>query len=237
MQQKQRPLLPSEHELEELLESIKEKEEISSVGYRDDVFSFLTFFNIEPGEQTVPKRTVYALYSKWSECPLNTIQFNMKMGAYFEHHFKGTKPFWKINLNSLQINESLIRFLERSKLDKTKYPSWKKHFEDYLCHYQIKDGRRWVQPFVLKHFYDKWCFENKRRTLLSETQFFNFCKLYFPYRRTTDSRMQWFGINEEFMNTVSVQTLRNLQRAWNKKNAKKPKSKNKIPSTKAGAKS
>ena len=67
--------------------------------------------------------------------------------------------------------------------------------------------------------------------MLSERTLFNFLKLYFKYRRVGESRMAWFGLNEEFVNSISPQTIKNLNRKG-KHNEKKQKTKNKVSGTK-----
>jgi len=236
MQSKSR--LPSNHSLDELIKSLDDNtEDTSSVQITDGVFSFLSYFGLEPGENLIPSKTLYTLYKKWSKDPLCNISFGLKISNYFQSHFKGTKKFWKINLSTLQVSEKVLIFIQKSKRDKTKYPRWRKHFEDYLAFYDIKAGKKWLQPYVLKHYYDKWCFNNNRVSLLSDNQFFNFCKLYFDYKRNTDSRMQWFGVSDDFMNTIPKQTLINLERAWNSKNGKKQKGANKVSRAKTRIKS
>jgi len=226
-----------EKSLEELLLSLESNEEASSVGLTDDVFSFLKYFNFTPGDHLICKTVFYRLYIKWSEFPLNRKQFGLKIGSYFESHAKGPRTYWKVNVDSLQVNEFLLKYIEKNTQDKTKYPGWRRHFEDFISFYNIKPGKSWVQPYVLKHLYDKWCFNRKRKSMFSEVQLFNFCKLYFDYKRNTTSRMQWFGVNEEFMNTIPKQTLTNLHQAWEKKNGKKQKRTGKVPGSKTRVKS
>jgi len=229
--------LPNNHKLEDLLNSINSQEEAPVVGYSDDIFSFISFFKFEPGNNLISKKLLYSLYKSWSDKAYSRINFGLKIADYFESHSKGEKTYWKVNYNSLQVNEFLLKYLEKRSINKTKYPRWKKHFEDYLEFYSIKKGNKWIQSYVLKHHYDKWCYDNNRVSLLSSSQFFNFCKLYFDYRRNTDSRMQWFGVNEEFMNTLCQKTLKTIHQAWNKKHGKGKKSAHKKPSAKTGIKS
>jgi hypothetical protein len=229
--------LPNNHKIEDLLDSLNSQEEVSVVGYSDDVFSFLTFFKFEPGNNLISKKLMYNLYKRWSNVCYSKVEFGLKIADYFEAHVKGPKTFWKVNHNSLQVNEFLLKYLEKKSIDKTKYPRWKKHYEDYLKFYSIKKGNKWIQSYVLKHLYDKWCYDNNRVSLLSSNQFFNFCKLYFDYKRNTDSRMQWFGVNEEFMNTIPKTTLNTIHQAWNKKHGKRKKSANKTSGAKTRIKS
>lgn len=231
--------LPSEQSLDELLKTLEGTEERNIVGpTSDDVFSFISTFNISPGSELVLKSSLYQLYCKWSKEPVSKTVFGLKANKHFLSQQNGPKTYYKLNVNSLSIERETLIYIEKRKVDRTKSPSWQKHFNDYLKFHDIKRGKTWVQSFVLFHFYDKWCYKNKRKCMLSEITFFNFCKLYFDYKRNSISRMMWFGINEEFVNQfLSPQKLSHLQQAREKKYVKKQKSKNKIPSIKTRTKS
>jgi len=225
--------LPNEQSLEELLKTLEDTKDESIVGVTDDVFSFISTFNILPGNETVLKKALYDLYKSWSKDPISSYKFSLKMTKHFKSHMKGPKHYYELNLSSFQIEKETLTLLEKRTIDKTKFPSWQKHFESFLQHYNINKGKAWVQSYVLMHFYDKWCYKNKKRNLLSEVSFFNFCKIYFEYKRNSESRMMWFGLNEEFVKAnLSQQKLTYLQQARERKYGKKQKIKNKIPSTK-----
>jgi hypothetical protein len=225
--------LPNEQSLEDLLKTIEESEEKNIVGVSDDVFSFITHFNILPGEELVLKSVLYDLYCSWSKTPISKFAFGSKAAKYFLNHQKGPRNYLKINLNSISIQKETILNLEKNKLNKIKYPTWQAHYNQFLNFYKIKKGNSWVQSYVLMHFYDKWCYKNKRRRLLSEVSFFNFCKLHFEYKRNTESRMMWFKVNKEFIDEyLSPQKLTHLQQGRERTHGKKQKRKNKIPSIK-----
>lgn len=230
--------LPNEQSLEELLKTLEETKEESIVGVSDDVFIFISTFNILPGNETVLKKAMYDLYKNWSKDPVSSYTFSLKMTKHFKTHMKGPKHYYELNLNSFQIEKETLVLLEKTSSQRIKSPNWQKHFESFLQHYGISKGKTWVQSFVLMHFYDKWCYRNKKKTLLSEVSFFNFCKIYFDYKRNSESRMMWFGLNEEFVKAnLSQQKLTHLQQGRERKYGKKQKSKNKIPSIKARTKS
>lgn len=230
--------LPSEQSLDELLKTIEESEEQNIVGVSDDVLSFITHFNILSGENLVLKNAMYDLYKGWSKNPVSKPIFGSKMNTHYLGHQKGPNSYYKVNLDSIQVQRETLLLLEKRKLDKTKYPSWAKHFSNFIEYYKITKGSAWVQSYVLMHFYDKWCYKNNKRRLLSEVSFFNFCKLHFECKRNTESRMMWFGVNKEFLTEyLSPQKLTHLQQGRERKHGKKQKSKNKIPSIKTRAKS
>ena len=229
--------LPNEQSLEELLKTIEDTKDESIVGVTDDVFIFISTFNVLPGTHTVLKKAMYTLYKNWSKDPVSSYTFSLKMSKHFKTHMKGPKHYYELNLDSFNIERETLTLLEKANSKQFKSPNWQKHFESFLQHYNITKGKTWVQSYVLMHFYDKWCYKNKKKNLLSEISFFNFCKIYFEYKRNSESRMMWFGINEEFVNAnLSQQKLTYLQQGRERKYGKKQKSKNKIPGFKTRAK-
>lgn len=230
--------LPNEQTLEELLKTLEQTKEESIVGVSDDVFSFISTFNILPGNEPVLKNAVFDLYKSWSNDPVSRTSFGLKMNKHFQGYSTAGRNYYKLNINSIQVERETLLAIQKHKIDKTKYPNWHKHFNDFLSHYNILKGTTWVQSFVIAHFYDQWCYKNKRKKLLSDTNIFNFCKLYFKHKRNSESRMMWFAINKEFVDQfLSPQKLYHLQQGREKKYGKKQKSKNKVSSTKTGTKS
>lgn len=225
--------LPNNLTLEELLSTIEKSEEKNIVSYTDDVFSFISHFNINPGENLVLTSVLFDLYKNWSNNPVSKIKFGLKINKHFFKHQKGKRVYYKINLDSIFIEKQTLGILEKNKINKVKYPTWQNHYNKFLDYYKISKGTTWVPHYVLMHFYDKWCYKNKKKRLLSEESFFNFCKLYFDYKRNSESRMMWFGINKDFITKhLSSQKLTYLQQGRERKYGKRKKSKNKIPSIK-----
>lgn len=232
MQQKQQAI---NSELSELLKIAETKDENSKevVLLQDDLFSFLQTFNIKTGEELVLKSVLYDLYKSWSKEPIPRINFGHKIGKYLIDHRRRNKAYYKVNRSAFDLNKELLLFLEKTKIKKYKQLPWRKHFEAFLKFYEIKEGKKWVESIVLKHLYNKWCFENRKKSLLSENQLLGFLRLYFKAKRNGSSRMQWFGLNEEFVNKyISKAMLSNLMQHRKKTNDKKQKAKSKISSTK-----
>lgn len=219
-------------DLIELIKIAETKSEEEVILLEDDLFSFLRTFNIKNGDNLVLKSVIYELYKRWSKEQLNKIAFGLKLRSYLQDHKIGPKTYCKVNLDTIELNKYLILHIQKSKINKTKYISWKKHFEDFLKRYEIKPGRRWVQAAILKHLYNKWCYECNRKSLLSEKQLHSFLRLYFDYKRNGISRMDWFAVNEMFIKTyVTEHMLKTMQQKKRKSHEKKQKTKRKIPST------
>jgi hypothetical protein len=110
---------------------------------------------------------------------------------------------------------------------------FQKHFEQFLKEHNLKQGKAWVEGFILFYVYDKWCYETNKKTQLANSFFISFCKLYFKHKQNNDKAKLWFGVNDEFMmNHLTPEKIKTIQQARDKKYEKKQKIKNKIPSTK-----
>ena len=187
-------------DLNDLIKIVENEEaEEKVILLEDDLFSFLQQFNIKNGEQLVLKSVIYDLYRHWSEFPLKQKTFSVRMLRYLQDHRTKDKKYYKVNRDSFSLNEELLKYLERKKQKKTRYSSWKNHFDKYLQFYNLSVGNKWIPASVLKHLYDKWCYKNNKKSFLSEKQLSAFFKLYFPYKRNGQSRMEWFSVNEEFV--------------------------------------
>lgn len=222
----------TDSKLIELLSLAEKKEEAEEVVLlQDDLFSFLQTFNIRSGEQLVRKAVLQALYMAWSKNPLTKTQLSLKLSHYLQDHVKGSKQYYKVNLDAFELNKKLLLYIEKNKTDKTKTASWRKHFEDFLNSYKIEAGKKWIQGSILKHLYDKWSFNNKRKILLSDVQLHAFLRLYFKHKRNGISRMDWFAVNEDFIkNHVTAAMVQTLTKKKKKPNEKKQKTKSKISS-------
>lgn len=222
--------LPNNASLDELLNTIEESEEKDVIGVSDDVFSFLSHFNILPGENLVLTSVIFDLYKSWSENPINKIAFLKRMNKHFFLNAIKGKKYFNINTDSISVEKKTLETLQKNKLDKRKYPVWHEHFKDFLLDHKITKGKFWVQSFVLRYFYDRWCYKKNKKLTLSEINFFNFCKLYFKHKRNVQSRMLWFGVSDEFIKEhLPPEKLLNLQQGREKKYGKRKKSKDKIP--------
>lgn len=190
--------LPNSLTTEELLELAdkpnKEAEVLETS--KNDVLRFLTTYNIKPGKQTVKKRLLYDLYRKWSDDPLESKNFNLEVGKYLLVHFKGIQAYYCINRKGFRLAMDIEELYLKHSKDKTKVIGYKKHFDSFLKHYELKPGKYYIETFVLYTLYDKWTYKNGANNPLGYNQFYNFCKLYFTKKRKTSNRVAWFGVNK-----------------------------------------
>lgn len=224
--------LPNNLTLEELLNTIEKSEDKNVVGVSDDVFSFISHFNVLPGNNKVLISTLYKLYKNWSSEPITKHTFVYRMSRHFITQRYSNKHYYLLNLDSLKVEYKILELLTNKKINKKNSPVVRKHFEEYLTFYNITKGNKWIEGYILAHLYDKWCYNKNIKRKLTDINFINFCKLYFEHKKNGDNKMIWFGVNKEFVsNHLPSNTLINLQQARKRKHGKKQKRKSKVPST------
>lgn len=209
---------PIEHSTEELLKSLENEEKFSEseelIIYPDinnDIPSFLSMYEIQPGKDVVPHRTLYELYKLWSKNPVSKDVFGNEIGKYLLIHQKGPKLFYLINHKALKLTKEAYKFILDRSIDKTKSPPWKRHFDSFISKYNIQPGSYYLESFVLYDLYDQYVYEIKKKQPLGEDQFFNFCKIYFPNARLTENRVRWFGVDESIKQFITDERLKQLR--------------------------
>jgi len=180
-------------EIEDLLKQLDDADDTAIEDSNFDVFNFLAFYNIQPGENLVKKDLLYSLYKKWSKIPVTPASFTIAASKYLPVE---KTYFFTINESSFNITKKIIKLLKKHTKDFVKTRSYKNHFDNYLKYYTIEPGDYWIELDNLYHLYDKWTFKNKVQRILSKNQFYRFCKLYFKTRESFQKRVTWFSVNE-----------------------------------------
>ena len=208
--------LTSELSLDELLKSLEkvpdEKEE-SNLEYKNDILGFLNFFKIKQVDEYIHKHLLRKIYTQWSTDPIPAKQFYTELNYYFKQHgYRG----YMINQNAINLSSSAYRYYsDKRKVDKIKSPSWKRHFDSFLNFYQIKSGKTWVPWFALYHLYDRWTYNNKAKSILSEMNFIAFLNLYFKRKRKND--YYWFCVHSDVYQKISPESIMNIMEAREKR--------------------
>ena len=220
MQQPKSFKLPSEFNLDELIEaaSKESKEAVQTTGtassiLESDIFTFITKLNINPGTKKVNKKLLYKLYRNWSSEPATNGSFALFMGMFFESNAKA----YFLNLDALQIVRTPVPYIRKVKRDKTKSKNYKVHFEKFMEFYGLANGSCYVPSYVLYYMYDKWTYDNKNKKPMSDKQFFNFCGIYFDKKRLESSKISFFGINEDIKNTYLTKDRLDIIHQWGRK--------------------
>lgn len=234
-------LLPNNLSLEELLNTAESEDPTATplVEYDTDIVSFLMAFDIRQGSNAVSVKLFYNLYKKWSKNPVTKPKFDLEMANFLIRHQKGPNKFYLVDKDAFKISETIQKFILDGTIDKTKSKTYKKHFDNFLAKYQLKAGNYYIESFILYFLYDRWAYSiNKKRTL-SSVQFFNFCKLYFQFKRNSESRVMWFGIEKEgLLRMTNLETITEIRKGRQQRYDKtKQTRKGKVSSNKSKSKS
>lgn len=183
---------------EDLIKALENAEEQKpdDYTYRNDVLSFITTYKIEEGSHRVNRKVIRDLYRAWSNDPVPDVILYKELLDFFPVVIIGKRVFYLINIKVLDIKIHALKILESNQVDKTKSKSHQRHFESFLKSTGIQPGKTWLETRVLYFLYDKWTYNNNYKNPMGSTQFYNFCALYFPLKRKTDSKMLWLGIDE-----------------------------------------
>lgn len=228
MQQPKLSRLPSNFTIEELLEAadstpinIPTNTQSSNDIIDHDVFAFISDLKILPGDKSVDKRLIYRIYRNWSVEPLKNVGFALFMQQFFEYNQRS----YLLNLDALEILKTPYKSVRKEKVDKTKSKNYKLHFESFLNFYKLTPGKFYVESSVLFYLYDKWTYENNNRSAMGSKQLIKFLSLYFDRKRIVDSKVAYFGVNEDIkqthLNKECLETAERWARKANEKRTKK----------------
>lgn len=221
--------LPHKISDEDLLEALKSttkdtpsQEEFSNYPVlQNDVVMFLSFYQIEPGKDTVPQKMLYDLYKLWSNNPISKVSFGIEISKFLLIHQKGPRWYYLINRSSLNLTKAAFDLVNKQTINKAKSPPWRKHFENFLNKYEIKPGDYFLESFVLYDLYDEYVYGLNKKLPLGEDQFFNLCKIYFKHKRKTSNYLTWFGVDKSITKTLTRERIKSLRRNRQLRHGKK----------------
>jgi len=204
--------------LNELEKAPEKLQELYISQFNDDVVGFCTHFDIQSGTFTVRQTLLYKLYKLWSFEPVSRETFGRRINQYILPHQKGRYWYYLLDINALKISIEAYKILQKQIRDKTKSPHYKRHFENFIKHYDIKSGTYWIESFMLYYLYDKWIYKIHKHNPMGEFQFFNFCKIYFDYKRKTSNRVMWFKVNKAISNYFTKEEYEEIRKGREKYN-------------------
>lgn len=192
----------SELELTELLAELEESSDLKQFrteGSSDDVLSFLNIYDLRPGEDSIPNRTLFRLYRTWSKNPVNSIAFAIKIHEIFEH----TPRVTKINEELFKIKrEDWIYFYKNPKRTNPLEQKHKRMFEAFLKNFDLSPGDEPVNFESICLLYDRYINEKKSKTAcLNKIKLESFCKIYFKQKNTT--RGSYYLVSDTIWNSLS----------------------------------
>lgn len=215
--------VPKELTNEEILKALENSDVELPQGmpeYRNDILAFLSFYGVTNGKEKIPCRLLYKIYREWSENPLTSKTFSEEI----HQHIEFDKSYIYINLKSIDLSISAYKHLKSNSRNKTKSPAFRKHFDEFTSLHELKKGTKWIPSFVLYYLYDKWCYNSKKRPLLSEENFSRFLKLYFPIRKRARGTNYWYSVDKSIYNHITkeqVSIMIRTRKIYGKKRSKK----------------
>jgi hypothetical protein len=203
--------VPRELELEELLkalESAPENVSETSTEYRNDLLAFLSFYNLQNGNEKVNKTLIKRMYREWSDDPIEGRLLDWELGKLLTQCPTDSRCYL-VNEKAINLAASAYKYLLGRKHNKTKSPFYKKHFDRFLSSHGIKKGQVWMPAFVLFHLYDKWTYKNKSHRTMSQEYFMAFCNLYFERKRVKGT-YYWYRVDESIYNHITKEQVSDM---------------------------
>lgn len=221
----ERPKLPNERTLEELLKSLEENVQEDLFDSSDDLITFLARFDIVPGEHIISVKLLYEVYSRWSKAPMKKTEFSSRINKYLPDKIYSDNRYLLINLTMFQLSDASYKLLIKNKKNATKIPRMKEHFEKFLSDNHIKRGNIWLENHILYYMYDKWTYKNRKKHSLGPYQFDAVCRLYFEERNRMTHKRHWYKVDESIFKSITKQQVRemreNLKQLYAKSKKKK----------------
>lgn len=182
---------------EELLKLI-EKEGPSKRAYNSRYLSFISKYNIQPGESKVLSKALYELF-KLDNPDISHEKFTKNLGKYIQ---KTKRQYFLINKSLLDIGKELETILFPIHVAKVrKVRNQRKHIEKFLEHFKLSPGNNSVSLQVLLDIYDLWCYKYKRKKL-NDREFRHLLSIYLPEIHI--KKLRHFKVADTFFETVKI---------------------------------
>ena len=182
---KKLPHTINDEELLSILEDVNNLEVVEKPE-EHSVPKFLAEFSIYPGTERVYGALLYKLYHKVTESPVANVEFHLLMSGYLQHEQKSNRIYYYTNRNAVELTKKTADLLQKRKYNKKVVKKhYRKHFENFLQRHFIKTGIDKVSSGFLFFFYDKWCYnERRKKNNLTYNDFCAMLRVYFKSFRT-----------------------------------------------------
>jgi hypothetical protein len=164
--------LPTDYELEELLKLVNSSKDDPHV-YGDlepnDIVLFLSTFEIQPGQNLVLHKLIYQLYKLWSKQPLNHQHFSIEMAKFILPKDVDNRHYYLINSSAFKLSAKSYQLIAAKTIDKTKSKNYRRHFDAFLKHYDLKPGKCWLESYLIYYLYDLWTYKKKTHSAKSSS--------------------------------------------------------------------
>lgn len=214
--------LPNSVSTEDLLKALEGNADVAKptdeiFDYRDDIPLFLSKYNIQAGENSVAKTSLYSLYVRYSETPLPRHQFKISLLNFVPEMSDHT---YGLNKTRTEITT----LIQKSKPKVARYTpasaTTRKHFELFLSENNITPGSKWIDGFSFLYIYQKWCRANRKIIRFKPKSFIKIANLYFENKKTTYIN-NWFKVNESLVQTLTEEDRRKIKHDREKRNEHK----------------
>lgn len=206
--------LPSQLSDEELLALLDSDDVVETTTeifeYSDDIVPFLSKYNITPGPTPVSKKLLYNLYKTYSSQPMNTIEFNTRVGNFVTP----TRQFFYLNTDNFAISKHIYE--AETRIDKTKSLTFQRHFDWFLAEANVSRGTKWIEGFILFFIYKDFCKARRVKPKFGYVNFHKFLKLNFQYRRLKENRSLFFKVSDEVYNIFPEEEKEKIRKAREK---------------------
>lgn len=215
--------LPSQVSTEDLIAALEKNEATTEIlEYKNDILPFLGFYGLQSGGYPVNTAIIFNLYKQWSKNPSSRNTFGLEVNKYLFIKQIGKKWYYYINFNALKLSEKSFKLLKKNTRDKRKSPTYTKHFNSFLKHYNIRSGNTFIPFYGLYHLYDSWCYKNKAKAMGYKT-LHDFCALHFNSKRINDSKGLAFSIHKDIKYHINEKIIEEIKEARKKEKKSKGK--------------
>lgn len=219
--------LPSNQSIEELLSLLEKapKSDATSSEYfgedlelKDDVLNFSSVFKIEAGDRPIKADLVYRIYKNWSRNPVTRNSFTNKLGEFLPKDGK----YYLLKHNIFQLTK-LTKTLLEQRQKKTKRRINREYFQSFFDHYSIKDGKLYIEGYILYYLYQEWCDKFKRKYFYKHQPFLLALKVFLNTRNSRS--ITFFRVDQSILQYLSETKLDALRKGRRKTNGKEKSSK------------
>ena len=219
---------PKKLTTEELLEQLEEAHDVDAFSELSDdhsktseILSFISHFELEPGEYLIHQKYMFSLYKSFSKNPMNQRSFFRMLSTVYP--YKNTSYTFKVNRNI----QNLLRFAKQNKSKSSKLTGNFNHrrvstVKKFLDSQDIGPGNNWVESFVLYAKYKEYMKETRSPKYADSTLTRIISMLVETYR-VDDS--VWFKLSKNSLDILGElrynELLQDRGKEWYRKNRKK----------------
>lgn len=208
--------LPTEIDTQDLLKLLETNSTIelkpikkAKQVFTDKVHSFISKYNIKPGENPVLSKTLYKLFNlEFPEYGIQRFTRRMKYLLPFDTIKKNT--LFLIDKDILDISKSVEKlvFKTNNKVI-AKKRNYKRHIEAYIKFFKLSPGQNAISFIILDDLYDRWTYKTKKKKIFGSLS--KLLKMYLPYQM--HNKALYFLVNNEIFKVVSKRQLEIIKKS------------------------